>query len=93
MRLEYVQKTGHDLVVPGGEDTKYDVFQVSSGYAHRFSGGPVVPVVGVSLDLGLVPASLEAQYGTRLPAGVFVFIGLQPPAMPPGHEHHHMTDM
>jgi hypothetical protein len=93
VRVEYVQKTGHDLVVPGGEETKYDVFQGSFGYVHRFTGGPVVPLVGASLDLGLVPGSLQAQYGTRVPFGAFVFIGLQPPVMAAAHEHHHMPDM
>ncbi|MGE5049586.1 MAG: hypothetical protein ACM3PC_13495 [Deltaproteobacteria bacterium] len=97
VRFEYVQKTGHDLVVPGGEDAKYDLLQGSFGYVHRFTGGALVPVVGASLDLGLVPGSLESQYGTRVPVGAFVFVGLQPPAMRPGHEHqhehHHMTDM
>src|SRR5207244_12286002 len=65
LRLEYVQKLGHDLVVPGDPDAKYDVFQASLGYLHRFTGiGPVVPVIGVSVDVGLVPESIEAQYGT-----------------------------
>ena len=88
VRFEYVQKLGHDLVLPGDPDAKYDVFQGSFGYVHRFTGGPVVPVIGISVDIGIVPASIEAQYGTRTPVGAFVFIGLQPPKMSLGHEHH-----
>ncbi len=88
LRLEYVQKLGHDLVVPGDPEARYDVFQGSLGYVHRFTGGPVVPVVGASVNVGLVPGSIEPQYGTRVPVGAFVFIGLQPPKMSMGHEHH-----
>jgi len=88
VRFEYVQKLGHDLVLPGDPDAKYDVFQGSFGYVHRFTGGPVVPVIGISVDIGIVPDSIEAQYGTRTPVGAFVFIGLQPPKMSLGHEHH-----
>ncbi|TMA25136.1 MAG: hypothetical protein E6J78_18510 [Deltaproteobacteria bacterium] len=85
VRIEYVQKLGHDLVLPGDPDAKYDVFQCSFGFLHRFTGGPVVPFIGASLDAGLVPGSIEAQYGTRFPLGAFVYIGLQPPKV--GHEH------
>ena len=88
VRFEYVQKLGHDLVLPGDPDAKYDVFQGSFGYVHRFTGGPVVPVIGISVDIRIVPGSIEAQYGTRTPVGAFVFIGLQPPKMSLGHEHH-----
>jgi len=87
-RVEYVQKLGHDLMLPGDPDAKYDVFQGSFGYVRRFTGGPVVPTIGVSVDIGIVPGSIEAQYGTRTPMGAFVFIGLQPPKMSMGHEHH-----
>jgi hypothetical protein len=78
-RLEYVQKLGHDLVVPEG---KYDVFQAQFGYVHRFTGAAVVPLVGAALDLGLVPGTLESAYGTRTPFGAFFFFGLQPAKMP-----------
>ncbi|MCA1828972.1 MAG: heavy metal-binding domain-containing protein [Myxococcales bacterium] len=88
LRVEYVQKLGHDLVLAGEPDAKYDIFQGSFGYVHRFTGLPVVPVIGASVDIGLVPGSIEAEYGTRAPVGAFVFIGLQPPRMSMGHEHH-----
>jgi hypothetical protein len=83
-RVEYVRKLGHDLVVPGDPDTIYDVFQGQFGYVHRFNtAGPVVPTLGFAVNVGLVPASLEGVYGTRVPLGAFVFIGLQPPRMQP----------
>jgi hypothetical protein len=81
VRLEYVQKLAHDLVVGGDPETKFHVFQTQFGYVHRFTGGPVVPVVGASVNVGLVPGSLEGAYGTRTPIGAFVFVGLQPPRM------------
>jgi hypothetical protein len=86
-RLEYVQKLSHDLVIPGDPETKHDVFQGQLGYLHRFTGGPVVPFIGASVDVGLVPVSLEPAYGTRVPFGAFVFFGVQPPKAAPGHEH------
>jgi hypothetical protein len=88
VRAEYVQKLGHDLVPPGDPDAKYDVFQGSFGYMRRFTGGPVVPTVGISVDVGLVPGSIRAQYGARAPVGAFVFVGLQPPKLSTAHQHH-----
>ncbi|HZR09404.1 MAG TPA: hypothetical protein VFA79_12545, partial [Myxococcales bacterium] len=79
-RLEAVNKRGHDLVVPGDPDAVYGVFQAQVGYVRRFDiGAPIVPTLGAALDIGVVPAALEALYGTRLPIGAFVFVGLQPP--------------
>jgi len=91
VRLEYVQKLSHDLVIPGDPEAKHHVFQGQFGYLHRFTGGPIVPFIGATVDVGLVPAELEAAYGTRVPFGAFIFIGVQPPKMAVGHEH--MKDM
>jgi len=90
-RLEYVRKSGHDLVVGGDPDAHYDLFQAQLGYVHRFTGGPVVPLVGAAVDLGLVPGSLESAYGTRTPVGAFFFFGMQPPWAEGGQAHgrHH----
>ncbi|HTO99564.1 MAG TPA: hypothetical protein VMK66_21090 [Myxococcales bacterium] len=84
-RLEYVEKQGHELVVPGDPDAVYGVFQAQIGYAHRFGAlGPVVPAAGIALDLGVVPPALESSYGTRTPLGAFIFLGLKPPK---AHQH------
>jgi hypothetical protein len=90
-RLEYVRKSGHDLVVGGDPEARYDLFQAQLGYAYRFTGGPVVPVIGAAVDLAVVPGSLEGVYGTRTPVGAFVFVGLQPPRVESGQAHagHH----
>ena len=87
-RLEHVRKSGHDLSVPGDPDATYGLVQAQVGYVHRFSGiWPVVPTVGAALDVGVLPGSLESAYGTRVPLGAFVFVGLQPPRAEPMHEH------
>ena len=89
VRLEYVWKLGHDLaLLPGDPEAKYGVFQAQVGYAHRFAGiGAVVPTIGAGVNLGAVPGAVAAAYGTSVPVGMFVFVGLQPPRMSVGHEH------
>lgn len=85
-RLEWVQKPADDLAVPGA--AVYDVGLAVIGFAHRFEAiGPVAPLVGAAADLGLVPDSLQSRYGTRTPAGLFVYVGLQPPLMAMHHMH------
>ncbi len=97
VRFEYVQKLGHDLVVPGDPEAKYDVFQAQLGFVHRFTGAAVVPYAGATVDIGVVPANLEGVYGTRTPVGAFFFVGVQPAKAPEHapmqHEHHHMEEM
>jgi hypothetical protein len=92
LRLEYVQKTADELVVPGDPRTKYDVGMAVFGYAHRFEPfGSVVPLIGAAIDVGYVPDGLQPAYGTHFPLGAFVFIGIQPARME--MEHHHMRGM
>ncbi|MFL5251052.1 MAG: hypothetical protein ACJ79V_24795 [Myxococcales bacterium] len=85
-RLEWVNKLGHDLVVPGDPEAKYGVGTAAIGYVRRFGQiGPLVPSVGAAINVGYVPNEIEAAYGTRVPVGAFVFVGLQPPRMQMGH--------
>jgi hypothetical protein len=87
-RLEWVQKLGHDLVVPGDPEAIYGVFQAQVGYVHRLGmAGPVVLTAGAVVDVGVVPNSLESVYGTRAPVGAFFFLGLQPPKAAAAHHH------
>jgi hypothetical protein len=81
LRVEYVDKLGEDLVVPGDADAKYGVVQAVLGFARRFRLGPIEPLAGIAVDVGHVPAALEGLYGTRWPVGAFVYVGLQPPRM------------
>jgi hypothetical protein len=92
LRLEYVQKTADELVVPGDPRTKYDVGMAVFGYAHRFKPfGSLVPLIGAAIDVGYVPDGLQPAYGTHFPLGAFVFIGIQPARME--MEQHHMRGM
>jgi hypothetical protein len=93
LRLEYVQKLGHDLVLPGDPEAKFDLFAGVFGYARLLPQiGPVVPAIGAAINIGFIPESMQPQYGTRLPVGAFVFVAIQPPKMETAH-HHHMEDM
>jgi peroxiredoxin len=88
LRLEYVWKLGHDLLLSGDEEAKYGVFAAQVGYVHRFAGiGSVVPTIGVAVNIGAVPDSVASAYGTNVPVGGVVFVGLQPSRMSMGHEH------
>jgi hypothetical protein len=82
-RAEYVQKTGHDLVLPAElEDTRLNVGLLGLGYVYYF--GPLsafMPGLGVRGSAGYVDATLEPFYGTRLPLGLMLFAQLRPEPM------------
>ncbi|WP_375770669.1 hypothetical protein NR798_07155 [Archangium gephyra] len=79
-RAEYVQKAGHDLVLP--EPLEHSVFDVGSlvlGYVYNLGPfGPVRPGVGVRGALNVVPGGLEPFYGSRTPVGGMVYVRLAP---------------
>ncbi|MBZ0274007.1 hypothetical protein K8I61_18355 [bacterium] len=81
-RAEYVQKTGHDLVLAERlSETRFSTGQISLGYVFRF--GPFEsfdPGIGVRGSLGLVEPDLETYYGSTSPAGAMVFLNLRPTA-------------
>ena len=65
-RVEYVRKTGADLLAPPGT---YDVYSAVLGYLMErgtFS-------IGVRGSAGFVPESLRVAYGSRTPLGVAVY--------------------
>jgi len=82
-RLEYVQKSGHDLVLPAPLDAEdHDVMSGVLGYLRNFG-----PVAGLRPGLGLrfagtyLPAALGPFYGNRrLPLGAMVYVRLLPGA-------------
>lgn len=90
-RVEYVQKTGHDLVLP--EELGDELFGVSSlvlGYLRNFGPlGPVLPGVGVRAAVNLVPSALESTYGSRTPVGGMLYLRLaSAPMQHAGHMAH-----
>jgi hypothetical protein len=70
-RVEYVRKTAEELVVPGAAaDAAYDLGSLVLGY---LKAG-----IGARASVGLVPAALEAAYGSRTPIGVAIFARWRP---------------
>jgi hypothetical protein len=83
-RLEYVQKTGDDLVLAAPLDAGvYDVSSVVLGYLRNF--GPfagLVPGVGVRGSGNYVPAALGPAYGNRrFPLGALIYVRVLPAEM------------
>jgi hypothetical protein len=79
VRLEYVDKTAHDLQAPGvASFTRYGVWNAVLGWVHSFpSLGPVVPGIGVRGSLGVVPEELNGLYGGRAMVGGYFYLLLQ----------------
>jgi hypothetical protein len=94
-RLEYVRKSGEELVLPGAlANQEFDLSTVSLGYIREFAeyrgatfGG------GVRGAINLIPASLETTYGSRTPVGLAVFLRIRPALLEGAHtmdpEMHH----
>lgn len=82
-RAEWVQKTGHDLVLPHEfEEERFGVSQVTGGYMRQFT--PVVgwvPGIGGRVSVSLVPSELKPFYGERAPVGFAVWLNVRPAAM------------
>ena len=78
-RIEYVRKSAEDLVIPAAGDEEFDIGTVSLGYIREFAA-----FQGATLGLGLrgavnlVPAALEASYGSRTPVGAAFFLRIRP---------------
>jgi hypothetical protein len=89
-RLELVEKTGGDLVLPEElEEESFTVAKLGVGYVrHLPSIGGFVPGLGVGVTLSRLPDDLEPFYGSTSPAGMQLFFRLRPVPMPAGdHEH------
>jgi hypothetical protein len=83
-RAEYVQKTGHDLVLP--EPLEHEIFHTGLlGLGYNYHFGPFAsftPALGVRGTMGVMGDDLQPFYGQRLPLGVMVYLQLRPAAMP-----------
>jgi len=83
-RFEVVQKTGSDLVLrsPTLEHETFVVSKLHGGYERELSHiGSLVPGVGGSLSISLVPDRLEPFYGGKASLGVAIFVSLRPAIM------------
>ncbi len=88
-RLEIVEKTGDDLVLPAGlESEVFTLTCVTSGYRHRLIATSTVDFgIGAALSVNAIPSGLEPFYGSRHPAGGMVFLDLRPTVMSPSMGH------
>jgi hypothetical protein len=75
-RVERVDKTAHDLVVPGFPSyTPFTVHEVVLGAIHRFAPiGLLQPGLGARGSLAFVPAELAPFYGGRVEPGAYVYV-------------------
>src|SRR5438477_4936097 len=93
-RLELVQKTAEDLVLPTGPggfapDSTFTVAAVSLGYIREIGRSSQTTVgVGFQGTLNVVPAVLDPFYGSRTPVGAMVFVRIHPV-----HSPHSTTNM
>jgi hypothetical protein len=79
-RLSWVQKSGHDLEVPGvapGQDFNVTTLTLGGNRDLFILGGTSVGLGGRG-SVSVIPAGLEPSYGTRTPAGVAVYLRLVP---------------
>ncbi|HEY6208063.1 MAG TPA: hypothetical protein VIW28_03330 [Gemmatimonadales bacterium] len=79
-RVEYVRKSAEDLVIPSvPTTTQYNVGALALGYLRTV--GTVAGLAaggGVHGSVSFVPSNLSVVYGTRTPAGVAIYLRLQP---------------
>jgi YHS domain-containing protein len=87
-RFEIVGKTAHDLDVPHslvpnveGSET-FTVAKLQGGYSRYLTTWKGLKAgLGASASLGFVPSALEPVYGSRVNAGVGVFLTVRPAVM------------
>jgi len=83
-RLEVVQKTAEELVLPTGPggfapDSAFTVTALSVGYIREIVRSSNATVgVGFQGSLNALPAALDSFYGSRTPVGVMLFVRIRP---------------
>jgi len=89
-RLEIVEKTGGDLVLPEQlEDESFTIGKLGLGYIRQLGAvAGLVPGFGVGVTVARVTDELETSYGSTTPMGVQLFLRLRPaPMAVGGHAH------
>ena len=82
-RIEVVEKTGDDLVLPEEfEDEIFAVAKLGLGYVRQLgSVGGLAPGIGGGITVSRVPDDLEPFYGSRTTTGLQVYFRLRPVPM------------
>jgi hypothetical protein len=78
-RLSFVQKDADDLAVTLSGDPRFDIYSLSLGLIREV--GPIGHAsfgLGGRLGISRITASLEAEYGSRTPAGVAIYLRVMP---------------
>jgi hypothetical protein len=78
-RLSFVQKDADDLAVTLSGDPRFDIYSLSLGLIREVGRiGHASFGLGGRLGISRIPASLEAEYGSRTPAGVAIYLRVMP---------------
>ncbi len=83
-RVEFVQKTAEELVLPTGPggfapDSTFNVAAFSVGYIREVGRTSMATVgLGFQGSLNVVPTSLDPIYGSRTPVGGMLFLRIHP---------------
>lgn len=79
-RLEMLQMPAHHLHALEHFTTVFGLAKVQAGYVREVRAGrTIVPGVGVTAALSLLPPALESRYSTRTAPTFGVFLSLRPP--------------
>lgn len=79
-RLELMQMPAHHLHATEYFTAVFGVAKVQAGYVRQFrSGRALVPGIGVTAALSLLPPELESRYSTRAAPTFGLFLSLRPP--------------
>ena len=86
-RLEYVRKSGDELVLSGPLATEeFDIGNLSLGYIREFAGYRGATFgIGARGAINLIPGALESVYRGRTPVGVAVFVRVRPGVVEGAH--------
>jgi hypothetical protein len=79
-RMEYVQKSAHDLQLSSFPSHRlFNVAAASVGYVRELKSGRDVTLgLGGEASVNVLPPELESTYGSRTPVGGMVFLRLRP---------------
>jgi hypothetical protein len=76
-RFEWSQKSGHDLALESPDI--FTVAKLEAGYTRYLAAWKGLrPGAGIGVSAGIVPASLESTYGSRVNPGIGVYLTLRP---------------